>query len=105
MSRITSQAQYDTPQSRSRLGHYPNASQTQPAVASVLAQATPKDELLADLITLRNRQITSAIVLLLFCFPVVIWVAKRLSSPLHNLIQLTDNIARFNFKKRATHKP
>lgn len=100
MSRITSQAQYDTPHSQGQdwvTTLTPVKLNQQ--LHLFLAQATPKDELLADLITLRNRQITSAIVLLLFCFPVVIWVAKRLSSPLHNLIQLTDNIARFNFKK------
>ncbi|WP_176470554.1 HD domain-containing phosphohydrolase [Vibrio metoecus] len=100
MNRISSQPQYDTPHSQDKdwvttltpvkLNQQLNL---------FLAQATPKEELLADLITLRNRQITSAIVLLLLCFPVVIWVAKRLSSPMHNLIQLTDNIARFNFKK------
>ncbi|MGL4830504.1 MAG: HD domain-containing phosphohydrolase [Vibrio sp.] len=65
----------------------------------LLAQATPQEDLLSDLLKMRNNQIGTALVLFAFCFSIVWWVAKRISSPLKKLVQLTDNIARFDFKK------
>ncbi|HFQ5290012.1 TPA: HD domain-containing phosphohydrolase [Vibrio vulnificus] len=64
-----------------------------------LAEASPTDEILADLLSMRDKQVLTAILLLAVCFCVVWLVANRLSKPLINLVYLTDNIARFNFKK------
>ncbi|NOH95674.1 HD domain-containing phosphohydrolase [Vibrio sp. 99-70-13A1] len=72
-------------------------------VTLMLAEATPQNDLLADLISMRDKQVTVALGLLAVCFILVWFVAHRLSMPLQNLMQLTDNIARFDFKK--THYP
>lgn len=64
-----------------------------------LAEASPTDEILADLISMRNKQIFTAVLLLVGCFTVVWLVANRLSNPLQTLVYLTDNITRFNFQK------
>lgn len=65
----------------------------------LLAEATPQSDLLANLISLRDKQILVAVTLLAFCFFVVWFVAHRLASPLKNLMYQTDSIARFDFKK------
>ncbi|ELP5726996.1 metal-dependent phosphohydrolase [Vibrio vulnificus] len=64
-----------------------------------LFEASPTDEILADLLSLRDKQVLTAIFLLAVCFCVVWLVANRLAKPLQNLVYLTDNIARFNFKR------
>ncbi|WP_152431780.1 HD domain-containing phosphohydrolase [Vibrio aquimaris] len=68
-------------------------------VRLLLAEAIPQDELLGDLLSMRNRQISVAVTMLVVSFLTVWFVATKLSTPLHNLVQLTDNIARFDFKK------
>ena len=68
-------------------------------VRLLLAEAIPQDELLGDLLSMRNRQISVAMAMLVVSFLTVWFVATKLSTPLHNLVQLTDNIARFDFKK------
>nr|WP_158118428.1 HD domain-containing phosphohydrolase [Vibrio cidicii] len=68
-------------------------------VQLTLAEATPTNELLSDLISMRDKQVVTAIFMLLICFAIVWVVANRLSRPLQNLILLTDNIARFDFKR------
>ncbi|WP_114783528.1 HD domain-containing phosphohydrolase [Vibrio tetraodonis] len=68
-------------------------------VRLLLAEAIPQDELLGDLLSMRNRQIRVAMAMLVVSFLTVWFVATKLSTPLHNLVQLTDNIARFDFKK------
>ena len=68
-------------------------------VTLLLAEATPQDDLLADLLSMRDKQVTVAISMLIVCFCIVWLVANRLARPLQNLVLLTDNIARFNFKK------
>ncbi len=65
----------------------------------LLAEATPQDQLLGELIDMRNTQIGFAIVMLLLSFAFVWWVARRLAKPLTTLVELTGNIARFDFKK------
>ncbi|MBW3695643.1 HD domain-containing protein [Vibrio sp. T187] len=72
-------------------------------VTLLLAEATPQSDLLADLLSMRDKQITVAVILLLTCFIFVWGIAKRLAMPLQNLVELTDNIARFDFKR--THYP
>ena len=72
-------------------------------VTLLLAEATPQSDLLADLLSMRDKQITVAIILLITCFIFVWLIAKRLALPLQNLVELTDNIARFDFKR--THYP
>lgn len=68
-------------------------------VQLTLAEATPTNELLSDLISMRDKQVVTAILMLFICFAIVWVVANRLSRPLQNLILLTDNIARFDFKR------
>ncbi|RSD31507.1 HD domain-containing phosphohydrolase [Vibrio pectenicida] len=68
-------------------------------VRLLLAEAIPQEELLGDLLSMRNRQISVAIAMLVISFMTVWLVATKLSTPLQNLVQLTDNIARFDFKK------
>ncbi|GLT17866.1 hypothetical protein GCM10007938_16440 [Vibrio zhanjiangensis] len=68
-------------------------------VRLLLAEAVPQEELLGDLLSMRNRQITVAVTMLAISFATVWLVATKLATPLQNLVQLTDNIARFDFKK------
>ncbi|MGF1753601.1 HD domain-containing protein [Vibrio makurazakiensis] len=72
-------------------------------VTLLLAEATPQSDLLADLLSMRDKQIMVAVILLITCFIFVWLIAKRLALPLQNLVELTDNIARFDFKR--THYP
>ncbi|WJG28568.1 HD domain-containing phosphohydrolase [Vibrio furnissii] len=65
----------------------------------LLAEATPQNDLLASLLSMRDKQVAVAIALLAICFVLVWLVATRLASPLTNLVIQTDNIARFDFKK------
>ncbi|USD35105.1 MULTISPECIES: HD domain-containing phosphohydrolase [Vibrio] len=68
-------------------------------VRLLLAEATPQEDLLMNLLSMRDRQITVAMAMLALSFIVVWIVANRLATPLQNLVLLTDNIARFDFKK------
>lgn len=65
----------------------------------LLAEATPQKALLANLLSMRDQQIMVAIFLLMGCFLIVWFTARRLASPLENLVVQTDNIARFDFQK------
>lgn len=65
----------------------------------LLAEATPHKALLANLLSMRDQQIMVAVLLLIGCFFVVWLTARRLASPLENLVVQTDNIARFDFQK------
>ncbi|RQW62680.1 HD domain-containing phosphohydrolase [Vibrio viridaestus] len=68
-------------------------------VSLILAEATPTKDILSDLLSLRNKQVTTAIGLLVICFLIVLLVARKIASPLRTLITLSENIARFDFKK------
>jgi len=72
-------------------------------VSLILAEATPTNDLLTNLLELRNKQMLTAIGLLLISFFIVIIVARKIARPLHTLITLSENIACFEFKK--THYP
>lgn len=65
----------------------------------LLAEATPHQALLSNLLSMRNHQIIVAILMLMACFVIVWFTARRLASPLENLVVQTDNIARFDFQK------
>ncbi|MDC5852270.1 HD domain-containing protein [Vibrio europaeus] len=70
----------------------------------LLAEATPQDDLLATLLSMRDKQVSVALAMLLMSFVVVWLVARRLANPLHALMRQTDNIARFDFKKTRYSK-
>lgn len=70
-----------------------------PQLQLFLAQAIPKDELLAALNTITNQQVISMILLLLLCVPMVFWMAKRIARPIQKLSEQTINIASFQFTK------
>ncbi len=70
-----------------------------PQVHLLLADATPQNDLIANLLSMRDKQIQAAVVLLLICFTAVWIISSRLAKPLVTLMELTDNIARFDFKK------
>ncbi|EKO3734534.1 HD domain-containing protein [Vibrio metschnikovii] len=70
-----------------------------PHVQLSLAQAPPQKELLAALLSMRNRQIGAAFMMLGLGFIIVWFVAQRLARPLSNLVVQTDNISRFDFQK------
>ena len=68
-------------------------------VRLLLAEATPQEDLLTNLLMMRNNQVTVALsILALYC--IVVWVvANRIAAPLQTLVKFTDNIARFDFQK------
>ncbi len=78
--------------------------QLAPKIHLLLADATPQDDLISTLISLRNKQLQVAIALMSVCFIAVWFIASRLASPLVNLMELTHNITRFEFKKRRYPK-
>ncbi|EGA68804.1 chemotactic transducer-related protein [Vibrio sinaloensis DSM 21326] len=70
----------------------------------LLAEATPQQDLLQNLLSLRDKQVKVALSLLVMSFVVVWFVAQRLAQPLQQLMQQTDSIARFDFKKTRYSK-
>ncbi|WED24181.1 metal-dependent phosphohydrolase [Vibrio sp. JC009] len=64
-----------------------------------LAEAIPEDDLIADLVDMRNKQILVATLILLLSFGAVWVTARRLANPLRTLINLTENIRGFHFRK------
>ncbi|MFM2587027.1 HD domain-containing phosphohydrolase [Vibrio sp. TBV020] len=70
----------------------------------LLAEATPQDDLMASLLSMRDKQVKVAFAMLAMSFVVVWLVAQRLARPLHALMLQTDNIARFDFKKTRYNK-
>lgn len=70
----------------------------------LLAEATPQDDLLASLLSMRDKQVRVALAMLMMSFVVVWLVVQRLANPLQALMRQTDNIARFDFKKTRYSK-
>lgn len=70
----------------------------------LLAEATPQQDLLQNLLSLRDKQVKVALSLLAVSFVVVWVVAQRLAQPLQQLMLQTDSIARFDFKKTRYSK-
>lgn len=70
-----------------------------PEIHLLLADATPQHDLISNLLSMRTKQLQAAILLMLLCFTAVWIISNRLAKPLVNLMELTDNIARFDFKK------
>ncbi|WP_375749801.1 HD domain-containing phosphohydrolase [Vibrio sp. HN007] len=65
----------------------------------ILAEATPESELLFDLLSMRDKQILAAVLMLMASF-VIIWLTvSRLTKPLKILSVMTENIRGFHFKK------
>ena len=64
-----------------------------------LAEAVPNDDLLTEVISMRNSQIFAALTLLLVCFIIIWQIGIKISKPLNTLNTLTENIRSFNFKK------
>ncbi|MEH0664644.1 HD domain-containing protein [Vibrio scophthalmi] len=65
----------------------------------LLAEAIPQHDILASLLSMRDRQVQVAIFMLIVSFVVIWLVSKRITNPLLTLVTLTSNIARFDFKK------
>ncbi|MEZ8100803.1 HD domain-containing phosphohydrolase [Vibrio bivalvicida] len=70
----------------------------------LLAEATPQNDLLASLLSMRDKQIHVALAMLFMSFIIVWLVSQRLANPIHALMRQTDNIARFDFKKTRYSK-
>ncbi|RTZ17217.1 metal-dependent phosphohydrolase [Vibrio aquaticus] len=70
----------------------------------LLAEATPQDDLLASLLSMRDKQVKVAMSMLAMSFVIVWFVAQRLARPLNALMAQTENISRFNFKKTRYNK-
>lgn len=68
-------------------------------VQLLLAEATPKKVLMAELITLRNEQIMAAILMVVLSFSVIWYAALKITRPLNKLTELTKNVRSFNFRK------
>lgn len=68
-----------------------------------LAEAVRHNDILSKLLLVRDTQVALAIGLLFVCFVIVLFVSRRIAKPMKRLVQLTGNIAHFDFKK--THYP
>ncbi|MCL9779995.1 HD domain-containing protein [Vibrio sp. S4M6] len=64
-----------------------------------LAEATPRSDLLANLLLMRDKQVSVAVsMLIIYC--VVVWlIANKIAQPLQSLVRSTSNITRFDFQK------
>lgn len=70
-----------------------------PHVTLLLAEATPKTDLLAPLLSLRDKQLTVTLILLAGGFILAFLIARHLTKPLTALVTLTSNITQFKFKQ------
>ncbi|MDN3683070.1 HD domain-containing phosphohydrolase [Vibrio tapetis subsp. quintayensis] len=64
-----------------------------------LAEATPQNDLMKDLLSMRDKQLVMALLMLLACTLIVRYVAKRIAEPLDGLNKQAENIRRFVFTK------
>lgn len=64
-----------------------------------LAEATPHDDLLDSLLSMRDKQVQVAIMMLIMSLCIIWFVSQKISTPLKTLITLTSNITRFEFQK------
>lgn len=100
INRISSQIIYETPEFNNKLWSVTlTPVQLNSSTRLLLAEATPQQDLLAPLLSLRDKQVTVALAMLSVSFILVWLVAQRLAQPLHALMEQTGNIARFDFKK------
>ena len=60
---------------------------------------SPVDELLAEAVSIRWQSLMTALLIILLFIPVIFYIARRISEPLHNLATDTRQIARFEFEK------
>ncbi len=68
-------------------------------VQILLAEATPREELLVDLVNMRNQQIFAAILTVILSFALVWYAALKVTRPLDILAELTKDVRSFNFRK------
>ena len=100
INRISSQIIYETPVFDEKLWSVTlTPVQLNSSTRLLLAEATPQNDLLAPLLSLRDKQVTVALAMLSVSFILVWLVAQRLAQPLRALMEQTDNIARFDFKR------
>ncbi|NVD07793.1 HD domain-containing protein [Vibrio sp. JPW-9-11-11] len=100
LNRLSSQTLYETPEYQQQSWSLTlTPVQLNGSTRLLLAEATPQEDLLAPLISLRDKQVIVAISLLSLSFILVWLVSQRLARPLRALMEQTDNIARFDFKK------
>ncbi|SON51775.1 HD domain-containing phosphohydrolase [Vibrio tapetis] len=71
-----------------------------PKVTLFLVEAIPQNMLIQDILSLRNKQVFAAIIMLSVGCVFVFLISKRISKPLENLAKLTQNITHFKFKKK-----
>lgn len=71
-----------------------------PKVTLFLVEAIPQDLLIQDILSLRNKQVFAAIIMLSVGCVFVFLISKRISQPLENLAKLTQNITHFKFRKK-----
>ncbi len=64
-----------------------------------LAEATPQDDLLKDLLSMRDKQLMMALLMLVVCSLVVRFVARKIAEPLDGLNKQAESIRRFVFTK------
>lgn len=64
-----------------------------------LAEATPQNDLMKDLLSMRDKQLVMALLMLLACSLIVRYVAKKIAEPLDGLNKQAENIRRFVFTK------
>ncbi|KJY83887.1 metal-dependent phosphohydrolase [Vibrio galatheae] len=65
----------------------------------LLAEATPQNDILSSLLSMRERQVHVAILMIGISFILVWFISRRLANPLQTLVKQTENIARFDFQK------
>ncbi|NAW68315.1 HD domain-containing protein [Vibrio sp. V27_P1S3P104] len=70
-----------------------------PEVNLILAHATPENDLMATLLSIRDKQIFLALFMLSISFLFVRFVSNRIAKPLSDLVVQTGNISRFDFQK------
>jgi HD-GYP domain-containing protein (c-di-GMP phosphodiesterase class II) len=58
---------------------------------------SPVDELLAEAAALRLQSLITTLVIILLSIPIIWFVSKKISNPLHNLAAETEKIASFEF--------
>jgi hypothetical protein len=100
INRISSQVIYETAQDSDQEWSVTlTPVQVDSNLTLLLAEATPRVQLISGLLSMRDKQVSVAIGLLLVSFIGIFFITKRLTAPLNLLINSTDRISKFDFKK------
>ncbi|MGO1298231.1 MAG: HD domain-containing phosphohydrolase, partial [Vibrio sp.] len=70
-----------------------------PDIKLHLAEAVRHRDVLDKLLAVRDTQVALSIGLVGVCFLIVLFVSRRIAQPMKRLVELTGNIAHFDFKK------